>query len=171
MIVLIAMWATVLSQNMCTPYLAVIAPAHSSSKEQGGRGSWRSLLVLPFTPQLSEAGASALCPNCRSSAFCVQITFLFFSFELKVYHGWNQSQGYDFLPSCWILLDCRAGGLTQTAEDTGMTPLLGHLLPCQSRHLRIRSNTVFSFFSPFNPLEVSYPCVALQRNLENESCF
>lgn len=34
MIVLIAMWATVLSQNMCTPYLAVIAPAHSSSKEQ-----------------------------------------------------------------------------------------------------------------------------------------
>lgn len=61
MIVLIAMWATVLSQNMCTPYLAVIAPAHSSSKEQGGRGSWRSLLVPPFTPQLSKAGASALC--------------------------------------------------------------------------------------------------------------
>lgn len=35
MIVLKPLWATGLSQNMGTPYLAVISPAYSSSKEQG----------------------------------------------------------------------------------------------------------------------------------------
>lgn len=127
-------------------------PTFRSSKEQGVRGSCQSPWWLCLSHrQLSEAGAGALLTAVALLSALRAGTFLLFSFELKMYHGWNQSQGHEFLPSCWILLGWLQSRRpdSQTAEDSGVTPLLGICsflwLPCQSRQLRLCTNTCVFF--------------------------
>lgn len=103
MTVLKTLWATGLSQKKGTPYLAVVTPTYSSSKEQGAE----ALVNLPGGSAFhtrSSVGQEPELSFCCSSAFCTQSWDISsFSFELKMYQGWNLSQGYDFLPSRWIL--------------------------------------------------------------------
>lgn len=104
MIVLNTLWATVLSQNTCTPYLAVSTPAYSSSKNREAEAP----VNLPGGPAFHSS--SSVRQGLERSAVCAQSWDIsFVSFELNMYHGWKQSQGYDFLPSSGY---CRAGGLT-----------------------------------------------------------
>lgn len=156
---------------------------HTCLQLSWGTG-WQRLLSIPLVAQpcklqLREAGARALCLR-----LLLQLCFLhselgqfFFSFELKLYHGWNQSQGYDFLPSPWKLnLTAEQGAWLidsrgQQADTSAWAPALSSGYPVNQSGSGSTQTLVFSSLSPSTLFEASYPWVALQRNLENVSCF
>lgn len=123
--------------------------------------------VPPVNPPGGSALQTAAQGGRSQRALCLrlllQLCFLhselghfFFSFELKLYHGWNQSQGYDFLPSLWKLLIWlqSRGPDSWTAEGSRLTPLLGHLpFPLATLSIKVAQALHRHLcFLPFRPL-------------------
>lgn len=114
-------------------------------------------------PPVNPSGGSALqtaAQGGRSQSSLPEVHselgHFFFSFELKLYHGWNQSQGYDFLPSLWKLLIWlqSRGPDSKTAEGSRLTPLLGHLpFPLATLSIKVaQAPHRHLCFLPFRPL-------------------
>lgn len=164
---------------MCTPYLpATVTPAYSALEEHGGSASCQSPRGSAL--QLREAEARALCRRLPAAALLSALragTFLF-SLWLEAVSWMEPISGLWLSPQpletvnltaeqgAW-LIDSRG----QQSDTSAWAPALSSGYPVNQSGSGSTQTLVFSFLSPSTLFEASYPWVALQRNLENASCF
>lgn len=166
---------------MCTPYLATITPAYSSPEEQGSRGSCQSPWWLSLAhPQFREAGTGALCLRLTAAALLSALragTFLFFlwveavSWMEPISGLWLSPQPLETVSMTAEQEVCLTDSRGQWGDTSAWAPALSSGYPVNQGGSGSAQTLVFSSLSPSTPFEVSYPCVTLQRNLENASCF
>lgn len=173
-------WQHALKSHSPQPEHVHTLPAchhHTCLQLSWGTG-WQRLLSIPLGAQpcklqLREAGARALC---LSSALRAG-TFLFFlwveavSWMEPISGLWLSPQPLETVnltaeQGAW-LKDSRG----QQADTSAWAPALSSGYPVNQSGSGSTQTLVFSSLSPSTLFEASYPWVALQRNLENASCF